>query len=77
VVCRNLFVCHPSYLDSSVLHFSTLGDTMVKLPKRGLKATKVVKPTLKGWHKCDMCTDGKIGGKPCNACSGRGKRHYR
>jgi hypothetical protein len=50
---------------------------MVKLPKRGLKTTKVTKPELKGYHKCDMCTDGKIGNKPCVPCGGRGKRYYR
>jgi hypothetical protein len=49
---------------------------MVKLPSRGLKTTKIMKPEKSGYQDCGMCIKGKIGGKSCNACSGRGKRYF-
>ena len=42
-----------------------------KLPRGYIQRDKAGKPTLK---TCPNCTDGKIGGKKCIACNGKGKR---
>lgn len=43
-----------------------------KLPRNLLRQDKVT--GNKKLQKCPDCVDGKVGGKSCIACGGRGKR---